>query len=56
MIGFVMKAGINKESCETLLTFQNRHCPNVLVLFVHFLKTLYSLLKVRTDTDERLID
>lgn len=36
MIAFVMKVGINKESFETLLTSQNRHCPDASLLFVHF--------------------
>lgn len=55
MIGFVMKVGINKDSCEALLTSQNRHWPDALLLFVHFsLKIWYSLLRGRND--ERLTD
>lgn len=48
MIGFVMKARINKESRETLLTLQSRHCTDSLLLFVYF-KDVVSFAKRRSE-------
>lgn len=54
MTGFVMKARINKESRETLLTLQSRHCTDSLLLFVYF-KDVVSFAKRRSDTNENLM-